>query len=307
MIVLDRDQIAERLDPALAAEAIEAAYIAASAGEVQLPTIGHLAFDDAGGDCHVKIGHRRGDDVFVVKIATGFPGNATLFPGAPVNNGASIVLSARTGEVRAVLHDEMTLTDVRTAIGAAIASRTLARSDATRLLIVGTGVQADHQIHWHRALLPGLVDVAVWGRSAERAAAVADRNGAAVVDDLAAACASADVIVTVTSATEPLIDVAMITSGTHITAVGADAPGKHELTEALLDRADVVVADRRSQCLDHGECSVLSPATPIRELGAVLAGTEPGRDDDAQVTIADLTGIAAQDVAIAGVVLAAGD
>ncbi len=303
MIVLDRDELARRLDPDRAAAAVEAAYVAASRGEVQLPPVGHLVFDAVGGDCHVKIGHRRGDDVFVVKIATGFPGNRDDPTGPPVNNGASIVLSARTGEVRAVLHDEMTLTDVRTGIGGAVASRTLARPDATRLLVVGTGIQADQQIRWHRALLPHLDEVRVWGRSASRAAEVAARNDASVAPDLDSACAEADVIATVTAATEPLLDAAMIRPGTHITAVGADAPGKHELSPDLLAAAELVVADSVVQCRDHGECSMLPPTAAVVELGAVLAGTARGRTTAGQRTVADLTGIAAQDVAIAAVVL----
>ena len=118
-------------------------------------------------DCHIKYGHRRGDDVFVIKVATGFPANDPSV--APANNGMSLVLSAETGEVRAVLHDEGLLTDVRTGLGGAIASRTLARDEATRMLVVGTGVQARRQIEAHLELLDRDLDIAVWGRSPARA------------------------------------------------------------------------------------------------------------------------------------------
>ena len=91
--------------------------------------------------------------------------------------------------------------------------------------------------------------------------------------------------------------------GSHITAVGADAPGKHELDPLLIDEANILVADSRSQCFDHGELSVASEGSSVVELGEILSGSAVGRSTDQQVTIADLTGIAAQDIAIASVVL----
>jgi len=128
MIILSKEQIAERLSAASLAEALSDAYVAASAGQIELPPVGHITFPDVGADCHIKYGHGRGDDTFVIKVATGFPGNdETGDASAPVNNGVSLVLSARTGEVVAVLHDEMLMTDIRTAIGGALATRVLAR------------------------------------------------------------------------------------------------------------------------------------------------------------------------------------
>lgn len=299
MIVLDRAEIASRLDLRRAATAVEDAYRAASAGEIELPPVGHITFHEHQADCHIKFGHRRGDDVFVIKVATGFPGNTD----APVNNGVSMVLSAETGEVVAILHDEMTLTDVRTGLGGAIASRTLARPDAERLLVVGTGIQAAHQIRAHRALLDRPLGIEVWGRDPARAGAIAQAEGIGSTTDLEGACRRADIVVTITAARTPLIADDWIGAGTHITAVGADAPGKHEIDPGLLGRADVLVADSRSQCLDHGEFSVLGQGAEVVELGDVLAGRTPARTDDDQVIVADLTGIAAQDLAMAKVVL----
>lgn len=307
MLILTKEQIAARIDPSSLGDAITAAYIAASAGEIELPPVGHITFPDANADCHIKYGHRRGDDVFVIKIATGFPQNATASAAsaAPVNNGVSLVISATSGEVRAVLHDEMLLTDIRTGVAGAIATRALARPDATRLLVVGTGVQARHQIQAHRDLLDQQLAVTVWGRSAAKARALADEiEDVTIADDLDAACAAVDIIVTTTGARTPIIMNQAVQPGTHITAVGADAPGKHELDPALLKRADSLVADSRSQCFDHGELSVLEPTASVVELGEVLAGQVPGRGTKNDITIADLTGIAAQDIAIAGALLA---
>lgn len=304
MIILDREQIRERVDPRRLAPAIEEAYRSASAGEVTLPPVGYLELPDHGGDCHIKYGHRIGDDFFVVKVAAGFPQNDPSI--APQNNGVSLVLSAVSGEVLAILHDEMLMTDVRTAIGGAIASRTLARNDATKLLIVGTGIQAHHQIEAHRSLFEQQLDVAVWGRSSDKAGEVAAaHDDVDVAETLSEACSWADIVVTVTAARDPIVHDAWISAGTHLTAVGADAPGKHELAPELLARADRLVADSMTQCLDHGELSVFETPPPAVELGSILAGDATGRTDDSQITIADLTGIAAQDIAIAHAALTA--
>ena len=98
--------------------------------------------------------------------------------------------------------------------------------------------------------------------------------------------------------------------GTHVTAVGADAPGKQELDRQLIGRADIVAVDLVSQCVDHGEVSHASRAGEINssdlvELGTLLDKSKPGRTTEDQITIADLTGIAAQDIAIAKAVLEA--
>lgn len=310
MISLTRTEIEALIDPLRAAEAIEAAYRAVSRGEVNLPPVGHIAFPESGADCHIKYGHIAGDPIFIIKVATGFPGNEAI--GLPNGNGVVLALSAETGAVLAVLHDEMVMTDIRTGLGGAIASRLLARKGARRILIVGTGVQAHRQIEAHSALLGNDLDFTIWGRSrdkaAEVAAAHADRVVVSVADDLERACREADVIVTVTGATSPFINADWIAGGTHITAVGADAPGKQELESALVASAGTLVADLASQCLDHGEFAApfaagLIRADTVKDLGDVLIDGNLGRKSDQEITIADLTGLAVQDIAMAGIVL----
>jgi len=126
-----------------------------------------------------------------------------------------------------------------------------------------------------------------------------------VVGDLHRACAESDIIVTATAATTPIVEARSIQPGTHITAVGADAPGKHELEPQLLERADLLAVDSRSQCIDHGELSAIAHSDAVSsavEIGELLAG-HPGRRSGEAITIADLTGIAAQDIAAADCVL----
>jgi len=310
MIILDRKQIEGLIDLQVAGPAIEAAYVAASAGKVRLPPVGHIAFPDREADCHVKFGHTKGDENFVIKVATGFRHNAQI--GLPNGNGVSLVLSAQTGAVQAVLHDEMVMTDIRTGLGGAIATRCLSRPDSQHVLIVGTGAQAERQIESHLAMIGDHLTFGVWGRSREKARRTVDAFqsmcGISEADDLGAAVQKADIIVTATGASQPLIKNDWVTAATHITAVGADAPGKQELDPQLVSRADVLVPDSIDQSLDHGEFSHgFAQGTVARakltEIGTLLCGQAQGRRDDRHITIADLTGIAAQDIAIAAVVL----
>jgi ornithine cyclodeaminase len=308
MIVLSRSEIEELIDYGKATAAIEAAYKATSRGEVNLPPVGHITFPDFDADCHIKYGHIKSDPTFVIKIATGFPKNAAK--GISSGNGSVLVMSSETGEILALLHDEMILTDIRTGIGGAIASRALARQDSKSVLVVGTGPQARRQIEAHRALLGEGIAIEIWGRSQDRSAALAKEMSASPSIDLEASVRRADIIVTATGSTTPLILSDWVGSGTHITAVGADAPGKQELDTALVARAEKLICDLAGQCLDHGEVSHafktgLIETDDLIELGAVLEDPTLGRKVLSDITIADLTGIAAQDIAMANTVLSA--
>ncbi len=289
MINLARQQIEALMDYDQAARLIEDAYRATSLGKVKLPPVGHIVFPDHDGDCHIKYGHIEGDPVFVIKVATGFYANAAH--GLPSGNGISLVLCAHTGAVKAVLHDEMCMTDFRTAIGGAIATRLLSRPDAERVTIVGTGVQARRQIEAHTRLMPGRkLAFQVWGRSAERVGLVIEDLSdmglcVGVAEDLQDACRDSDIIVTVTASTIPLIKNDWVQPGTHITAVGADAPGKQELETQLVARAGRLIVDLKSQCLDHGEVASAARAGQVEpdqliELGDVLDQRKPGRTAD---------------------------
>jgi len=312
MLDLTRAEIEAAVDLDRAFAALEDGFRAASAGRVQMPPVGYLGFPAHNGDCHIKFGHIADDPIFVVKIATGFYDNPAK--GLPTTSGMMIALSAETGAVVAILRDEGWLTDLRTALAGAIATRAGMRADARRIGIVGAGTQARFQIraaaHLLREREPRF---AAWARSPERLEALRRdlaKDGIAVepVADLEALCAQSDALITTTPAVEPVIRDEWIGPGLHITALGADAPGKQELETALVARADIRIADSLEQSLDHGEFAAAAAGGLIGrsdcvELGAVLAGQAPARRSDRDITIADLTGLAVQDIAIARVVL----
>ncbi len=313
MISLSRQRIEQLVTvDGGAAAAVRDAYIAVSDGRATVPPVGYLGFPEANGDCHIKYGHITGDEVFAVKIASGFYDNPAL--GLPSSSGVVLVFSAKTGQLEALLSDEGYLTDLRTGLGGAVATLALCRPDARRFLIVGSGTQAYWVARALHLLAPADTEITIWGRNPARAAALVARLAGVgqlvqSAPDLEAACRGADVIVTATPANTPLVQAAWVGAGCHITAIGADSPGKQELATDLVAKADVRVADMLSQSLDHGEFATahaagLIQATDCVELGAVLGGTSPGRTRPQDITIVDLTGVATQDIAMARTVLA---
>ncbi len=297
MRIVELPEILAALDEDAALAAVEAAYRRLHAFEAQVTAVGHLTFTDPPGDCHIKSGYLAGDDVFVIKVATGFHGNPTL--GLPSSNGFMAVMSAKTGDLLGLLRDQGRLTDLRTAMAGAIAARAIHNPGSNTLGIVGAGAQARLQARLIARHLK-MTTVLVWARNPNSAAALAAEIGGTAVT-LRELCARAELIVTTTPSTEPLLTSDMITAGKRIIAVGADAPGKRELDPTILARARVVV-DSCAQCIDHGETgwairAGLIDAASLIELGALL--TAPIAFQPHEIVIADLTGVAVQDVAIA--------
>jgi ornithine cyclodeaminase len=301
MILAELPEILQAIDEREALAAVEEGFLRQARGELELMAVGHLDFPEDGGSCHVKGGHLRGDDVFVVKMSNTFHRNPAR--GLSPASGYMSIASARTGELLAILHDRGYLTDLRTAMAGALAARTIARPRPQVLGVIGSGVQAEMQAQWIARTL-GIPTTLLWARNVERAGKLAAKLGAQSVP-LASLCELADVIVTTTPSTEPILTSAMVRPGTRIVAVGADAPGKRELDTALLARARIVV-DSRAQCVDHGETgwavrAGVVDADDAMQLADLLAEPVVFADDD--IVIADLTGVAVQDVQIAKAVL----
>ena len=313
--VLELDEIKGLIDIQQLIRDTETGFVLFSEGRVTVPPVGFLHFDDPPGDVHIKYGFVSGDDYYVLKMASAFYHNPES--GLPVSNGLLLVFSQKTGQLKLILLDECWLTDMRTAAAGAVAAKHLAAKNIHDIGIVGTGVQARMQLE----MLAEVVDCQscyVWGRDAEKAQEMVDElraleriqtwgleiEPAPTLDDLVSRC---NLIVTATSATTPLIRADLVERGTHITAMGSDDHGKQELEAGVLAKADLVVADSRSQCVDHGECCSAVQGGQLREdsiveLGEVIKNPALGRTSEDQITLADLTGVAIQDIQIAKLV-----
>jgi ornithine cyclodeaminase len=306
--ILREGDVRAALDMASCIEACREAFVAYSAGEAELPGVIHLDVPEAGGEIHVKAGHLHGASFYAVKVASGFTAQDP-----PSIDGLVTVFDARNGAPVAFLLDNGFVTDQRTGAAGAVAAGELAPSRVDTVAVIGTGVQARKQVEALGVVRPGFTDVRVWGRDATRAARCADDLGALVgegcrvghVESVREAVAGAQVVITCTSAREPLLEMAWLGTGVHVTALGSDGPGKQELDPAILRAADVVVVDSREQCARMGELQhAPEQIDRAAELGAVIAGISPGRVDQDQLTVCDLTGVGVQDVAAANVVMA---
>ena len=286
---------------------IESGFKAYSNDLVVVPPVGELSFQSPPGDVHIKYGYIKGDEVYVIKIASGFYKNTST--GLPAGNGMMLVFNQKTGQPVAMLQDECYLTDIRTAVAGAITAKYLAPKHVEYIGIVGTGVQARLQLQYLRDIIE-CNNVIVWGRSSD---ALSDYKEAMTkhgykiktatdISDIIDYC---QLIVTCTPSEEVLIN--RVNPGTHITAMGSDTISKRELSSDVLLQADIVVTDSRSQSKKRGEIYQASKdgfsVNGTTELGEIILGTAQSRTQQEQITIADLTGVAVQDIQISKAIL----
>ena len=298
--ILRADDVRAALPMQACIEAVQDAFVAYSAGRAELPSVIHLDVPEAKGEIHVKAGHIHGAPAYAVKVASGFYAED---PAAI--DGLVLVFDATTGAPVAFLLDGGVLTDTRTGAAGGVAARWLAPARVDVVAVIGTGIQARRQVEALRCVRPELGEIRVWGRDMERAMRAAHDIGAMVAESVQEAVAGANVVLTCTASREPLVDAAWVEPGAHITAVGSDGDGKQELDPELLRRADIVAVDSSDQCRRLGELQhALDQADRAIELGRICAEEVPGRTDEAQLTICDLTGVGVQDVAAANAVLA---
>ncbi len=300
MRIVGSDEIRRSVNPANAVASMREAVIAHSRGQCDTPMPMHLDLSTGGGgEVHIKSGYRKGGLHFALKIA----GTYVTRP-----YGSIVLVSVETGETSAYFDDGGYLTDLRTAAAAAMVARELGRTDAV-LGILGTGIQARLQAELHAGILK-LEEVHVWGRDPGRAAACAREIGArlpglrvAAADSPADVAARASLIVTATASRAPLLRAADVRRGTHISAVGADSPGKQELDPEILRKAALVLVDSLAQCERLGELQ----HAPSERSRAVEIGTfceAPVAFERTGITIADFTGLGVEDLLIAEACLA---
>ena len=308
MKILELDQIRQALAGADLLPAIEEGFVAYSDGRAVVPPVGELCVEK--GEVHIKYGCIVGEPIYVIKIASGFHGNAEN--GLPTGHGMMLVFSQETGLPEAILLDEAYLTDVRAALAGAIGAKYFAPAEVGCIGIVGSGVQARLQLE-HLKPLTECRDVLVYGIDEPGLESYQETMAArgfavGIAPDAAAIGAACNLIVTTTPATAPILLAGHIRPGTHINAIGSDTPEKQELDTAILAGADLVVADSIEQSLLRGEISQALRAAAIDEsklveIGTIIAGRAPGRTAEDQITVFDSTGVAVQDIQIAKAVL----
>ncbi|ACC72994.1 cyclodeaminase [Paraburkholderia phymatum] len=311
--LLGEAQLRELVPLDLAAiDQIEAAFLSLATEAVAMPPILRLDLPEHRGEVDVKTAYLPRFDSFAIKVSPGFFDNPKL--GLPSLNGLMLVLSTKTGLTEAVLLDNGYLTAVRTAAAGAVAARWLAKQHAPNVAVIGAGEQARLQL---RALtmVRKVERVTVWARnrtSAEKFAAEMSAQlhiACEVARDVHHALAQADIAITTTPSTEPLVHAEDLHAGLHITAMGSDAEHKNEIAPQALAAARYV-CDRVTQTrvlgeLHHAlEAGAVDAGAQHTELGQIIAGQVRCRTSDNDVTLCDLTGTGAQDTAIATLAVA---
>ena len=307
MRVLSVDEIRSRLEIRDLVEPVAEAFRAYSRGDSS-DAITQLF--PAGGEVHIKAGASRGSKVFAVKVACGFPDNENR--GLPVWDGAVLVLDATTGRPLALIQDSGLLTDWRTAVAGAIATRACAQRPIHRLGVVGTGLQGFWQPIAHRVLIE-YESLSIWGRDLSKAETLRRRLQMhlpdveiEVVPSLEALVRSADAVITATASTTPLIRASWLHPGHHITAVGADTDTKQELELEILARAGLIVVDSLRANEKYGDLARAIQGGAVSreqvvELGVALSWSLPRRLTS--FTVAKLVGLGVQDLAAVNAVI----
>lgn len=306
MRFIDREEVARRLTYDICIPLVRDAMIAFSAGETRqlLRSIIPLADGHLFGIMPGALGATK---PFGAKLISVFQENAAQ--GRQSHQGLVVLFEPENGTPVCIAHAGE-VTAIRTAAASAVATDALARKDATRLAILGTGEQAATHA---RAIskVRALESITVWGRSPERAQAFAEKLHAefnfpvSAIETAQQAVANADIICTVTAASEPILKSEWVQPGTHINAVGSSHAGPVEIDNALVARARFF-ADSLEGVLQQGaeflrakQAGLINDNHIVAEIGQVLAGTTEGRRSRDEITIYKSLGHIVQDLASA--------
>jgi ornithine cyclodeaminase len=306
MRYIDREEVARRLTYDISIPLVRDAMIAFSTGETRqlLRSIIPLAGEHLFGIMPGALGPAK---PFGAKLISIFPENAAQ--GRQSHQGLIVLFEPEAGTPVSIVHAGE-VTAIRTAAASAVATGELARKDAKRLAILGTGEQAATHARAIRKVC-ALESIAIWGRSPERTQTLADKLHTELALPVTAhatveqAVADADIICTVTSASEPILKSEWVQPGTHINAVGSSHAGPAEIDNALVARARFF-ADSREGVLNQGaeflrakHAGLIDDHHILAEIGEVLAGTAEGRRNPEEVTLYKSLGHIVQDLASA--------
>ncbi len=311
-LLLNEDELRQTIIIGEAIESVKMAFAALAQGRMHIP--GDFAMDlpQVKGEVHVKGTYLIDTPYYVVKVGSNFQDNPKI--NLPVTGGLTAVFDAATGFPAAILFDNGYISHIRAGAAGALAAQYLANQELSHVAVIGAGNQAYIQLKTLMTVR-SFNSVSVWSRSP----ATADNYARAMVEDhnvnieiapsVEAAVRQADLIITATPSTEPLLKAEWLKPGVHITAIGSNSPPKQELDIDVVQRADVIICDRLSRCTKYGELhhaletGAISQEEIQGELGQLIIDNIPGRTHPDQITLADLVGLEVQDAAIATLAL----
>ena len=270
--------------------AMERALAAFSSGEVVQPTRVMVPVAEHQGFLGLMPAYTG--TALGTKLVAFYPRNTEV----PTHHATILLFKPETGEPLATM-DGRLITEVRTAAVSAVATERLARPDASVLAIIGSGVQARSHLEALR-LVRDFREVRVW--SPRRAVAFAKEHGVRATASAEEAVRGADVVVTATTSSTPVLSGRWVSPGVHINAVGAPRPDWRELDDEVLRRARIYVDSREAAMKESGD--VIAAGEILAEVGEVVSGVKPGRRSAEEITLFKSLGLAVEDVATAELV-----
>jgi ornithine cyclodeaminase/alanine dehydrogenase-like protein (mu-crystallin family) len=310
--IIDGDEVRARLTPRVCLPLVREAMIALSDGRVRQLLRSFIPLGP-GQTFAIMPAAMGGAKVFGAKLISVFQ-----HPNGPKTHEGLVALFDGVSGAPIGLVDASAVTEIRTAAASAAATDALARPDATVLAVLGVGLQAAAHID-AIAAVRSLSAVRVWGRSLDKAQAFAAETAArtgldiTALADPASAVAGADIVCTVTGATDPILKGEWVSPGAHVNAVGSSGPGQAEL-DAELVVASRFIVDHAEHVRVHGGEFLRAKAAGriddshiVGEIGAVFAGVLPGRTSPDEITLYKSLGHAAQDLAVAAWLVRGGD
>jgi len=241
--------------------------------------------------------HRAGENaIYSLKTVCIAPGNVAR--GLDSHQGFVALFDGETGATKALVNAGA-ITAIRTAAVTAVATRLLARPDSTTLAILGSGTQGRSHLEAMRAVLP-FEHVRVWSRTPGNATKLDGVEEAATPED---AIRGADVVVTATSAREPIVERGWLADGAHVNAVGSSIPTTRELDTATMAAASLFVDRRESTVNEAGDYlfplreGAIGPEHIRAEIGELLIGSAEGRRSESELTVFKSLGLAVEDLA----------
>lgn len=305
-ILLNQSQVSGLMTMKEVIESVEIAYSVHAERKVQMPAKKYLFYKKFKGDLRIMPCFIRGMDESGVKNVNVHPDNPRKF-GLPTVMAMIELVDPQTGFPISVM-DGTWITNMRTGAAAGVATKYLAREDSEILGLVGAGVQAATGLEAINEVMD-IKEVRVSCRTCKTrelfAQRVSEKYGIdAKAVDIKEAVQGADVLLTTTPAREPVVKSKWVSHGTHINAMGADAPGKQELNSHILQKAKIVI-DCWDQASHSGEINIPVHEGLVRKndihgkIGDVIIGAIPGRISDEEITVFDSTGLAVQDIVTA--------
>jgi ornithine cyclodeaminase/alanine dehydrogenase-like protein (mu-crystallin family) len=319
VLVLSADEVHRLLGYRDCVEAMRGAFAALAAGQAEQPLRTVIHPTAAPGLIGLMPGYLAGDSPetssYVLKALVVSPGNPDL--GLDTHPGVVLLSDGQTGEPRALLNASA-VTSIRTAAVSVLATELLARPDAATLAIIGTGVQAQAHALAFSQCRP-LDSIRIAGRTPAKAQDLAADLRSRVEVDVAAspsvqeAVTGADLVVTVTSSSRPVLRREWLAPGAHLNAVGASQPAAREIDGPTMAAAALFADSRESLEAESGAYltaraeGLIGPDHLRAELGQVLAGSAPGRTSDTEITLFESLGLAVEDLAAARAACAAAE